>query len=40
MCSKDGFGKYYLGGCDHEMRIFIGYEIMKEELENCGGYIP
>ena len=40
MCSKDGYGKYHLFGCDHKMRIVIGYEIFRDLLEDCGGYKP
>ena len=43
MCSLDGYGKYHLFGCDHEIRIrmlkSLGYDI-EQALENCGGYIP
>lgn len=42
MCSQDGYGKYFLFGCDHEMRINVGWSIedFRDQLENCGGYIP
>lgn len=42
MCSKDGYGKFHLFGCDHDMRIAVGWSIeeFRDFLENCGGYIP
>ncbi len=44
MCSIDGHGKYFLYGCDHDMRVDMIYRGNFEEginyLENCGDYIP
>ena len=40
MCSKDGYGKFHLFGCDHNARARSGVKEIDEILENCGGYIP
>lgn len=44
MCSLDGVGKYWLYGCDHDMRVRLIYSCNIEDainhLENCGGHIP
>jgi len=42
MCSKDGVGKFHLYGCDHDMRVNVGWSIeeFRDHFENCGGYIP
>lgn len=44
MCSRDGYGKYHLFGCDHNARIDIIYNLKDDTiidtLENCGGHIP
>jgi len=42
MCSRDGYGEFHLFGCDHKVRMEVGYGIPKfrDHFENCGGHIP
>ena len=40
MCSRDGYGKFHLFGCDHITRSRLGGKEIDELLENCGGCRP